>query len=57
MSDKLEKAVKEASADGRLSCKKAFEIADRLGAPFIEVGKAADALDIKIAACQLGCFK
>ena len=57
MSEEIERAVKEAAAEGRLACKKAFEIADRLDSTLIEVGKTADSLGIKIAACQLGCFK
>ena len=32
------------------------EIAEELGVPYGEIGKAADELDIKIAACELGCF-
>jgi len=57
MSEEIEKAVRAAAADGRLPCKKAFDIADRLGVHPLEVGRKADALGIKIAACQLGCFK
>ncbi len=52
----LEK-VREASREGRLACRKAFELAGALGVNPSEVGAAADELGIKIAACQLGCFK
>ena len=57
MSDALEKEVKAAAKDGRLPCKKAFEIAHRLGLSLLDVGKTADGMGIKIVACQLGCFK
>ena len=50
------KAVEEAAQDGRLTCEKAHQLAATLGAPLIEVGRAADLLGIKIRACQLGCF-
>jgi hypothetical protein len=49
--------VLENSRGGRLSCRKALELAESLGVTPAEVGEAADQLRIKIAACQLGCFQ
>ncbi len=49
--------VKEAQHCNRLSCKKALELADKLGVPPKRIGDAANELKIKISACQLGCFK
>jgi hypothetical protein len=49
--------VREESREGRLSCRKALELAAALGVSSAEVGQAADHLKIKIAACQLGCFR
>lgn len=49
--------IREESREGRLSCRKALELAESLGVTPAEVGEAADQLRIKIAACQLGCFK
>ena len=39
-----------------LPCVTAWEIAEREGLPRPVVGSAADALGIRIAPCQLGCF-
>ena len=49
--------IQAAAKEGRIACKKALEIADQLGVPTRDVGRTADDLKIKIAACQLGCFK
>ena len=48
--------VKEVAAQGKLTCQAAWQIANELKIPFLEVGRAADASGIKIIACQLGCF-
>ena len=54
--EKLAEAVRRRASDGRLRCAAAFEIAEELGVPPLRVGQAADALSVKIVACQLGCF-
>ena len=54
---KIERLVRENSVDGRLSCKKALEIANRLNVAPRRVGDAANNLKIKLSSCQLGCFK
>jgi len=48
--------VKEVASQGNLTCQEAWQIANELQVPFLEVGRAADASGIKIIACQLGCF-
>ncbi|NPV69475.1 MAG: hypothetical protein HPY55_02360 [Firmicutes bacterium] len=55
--DAVREAVKRAAANSRLPCREALELAKRLGVSPSEVGKAADALGVKITGCQLGCFK
>ncbi|HUU51273.1 MAG TPA: hypothetical protein VMW81_10010 [Nitrospinota bacterium] len=52
----LEEKVKEALENGKLSCSRAFKIAEETGADVEEIGKVANRLDIKIIGCQLGCF-
>jgi len=42
--------------EGTLSCAEAFDIARKLDAPVLEVGKAMDQMEIKIVKCQLGLF-
>ena len=55
---KLEDVILEAAGESkRLTCKRAFELAEEFGVPLKTVGEIADKLEIKIRACQLGCFK
>ncbi|NLK51016.1 MAG: hypothetical protein GX295_01015 [Syntrophomonadaceae bacterium] len=49
-------AVKKAAVEGRLSCNVARELAETLGVPPVMIGRACDELQIKINACELGCF-
>jgi hypothetical protein len=56
VSAELEKAVRDALVNGRLSCKAAWEIAQRFGIPKMGVSSACEALKIKIKPCQLGAF-
>lgn len=53
----VQAAVKERAKGGRLACREAFALADRLGVPPGRIGEAANAVAVKIAGCQLGCFK
>jgi len=41
---------------GQLTCAAAFAVAQEAQRPRQEIANAAQALDIHIAACQLGCF-
>ncbi len=52
----LEKAIQEEIKDNRLPCKKAWKISQRFGIHKIKLGSACNALEIKIAPCQLGAF-
>ncbi len=54
--EKVKEAVKAGAKDGRIPCAVALKLAEELGVPALEVGKAANALGIKIAQCSLGCF-
>jgi len=54
--DRLAAALREGAGNGPLPCASAWAIADREGLPRPVVGSAADALGIRIAPCQLGCF-
>ncbi|MDY6933940.1 MAG: hypothetical protein SVZ03_06920 [Spirochaetota bacterium] len=45
------------SKNGKMTCKEAFEIAEKMNIKPIVVGKTLDELKIKITGCQLGCFK
>ena len=52
----VKRAVEARSEDGRLPCAVALQLAEELGVPALEVGKAANELNIKIVKCSLGCF-
>jgi hypothetical protein len=52
----LASEIKIHLADGRLSCKDAFDIADRMGLKKMDVSSACEALKISIRPCQLGAF-
>jgi hypothetical protein len=54
--EKMIKAVQIASANNRLSCERAHELAKELKISLPEIGALCNELKIKIAACQLGCF-
>lgn len=55
--EKIVAKIKEEAKGGKLACKRAFELASELGVGPREVGQAANEAGVKIAACQLGCFK
>jgi hypothetical protein len=61
LSQALRNAVKEAAVerDGRtiLPCAQAFKIAEQLGESLSAVGEACNDENVRIASCQLGCFK
>jgi len=52
----LASAVQNSLVDGKLSCEKAWEIADRLNISKMTVSAACEHLKIKIKPCQLGAF-
>lgn len=54
--EKTIEAVKSKAEEGRIPCAVALKLAEELKVPAAEVGKAANALDIKIVKCSLGCF-
>ncbi|MDY6795714.1 MAG: hypothetical protein SWK76_10625 [Actinomycetota bacterium] len=54
--EKVLEAVKAKAEEGRISCAVALRLAKELGVPPIEVGKAANVLNLKISKCSLGCF-
>ena len=52
----LERDLRLACADGRLSCATAWRWADERGLPRLLLGSVAETLDVRICDCQLGCF-
>ena len=56
MSKAIEEEIKGSLVEGKLPCAVAFQIAKKRSVTPKEVGDTANAIDIKIASCQLGCF-
>ena len=56
MTTRIEKAVQERAEEGMLPCAVAFQIAEELGVTARAVGNAANAVDVRLARCQLGLF-
>ena len=56
VSAELETCIGRELTDNRLSCKKAWEIAENLSLGKMAVSSACEHLGIKINACQLGAF-
>ena len=54
--ERVLEAVKAKAEDGRISCPVALKLAEDLRVPPALVGRAANALELKIAKCSLGCF-
>ena len=53
----LEKAIRKAAVDNRISCRSAFEVASKEGVAVEDVGRVIEKLGIKIVGCRLGCFR
>ncbi len=54
--DTIAKAIKEALLKGQLPCACAFAIGQRFGVEPLQVGREADALNVRLSKCQLGLF-
>ena len=54
--DEIVAAIHEVEAEGRISCEAAWELAERFAYPRLGIANILEALGIKIAPCQLGCF-
>ena len=52
----VKKALAEIARDGRVVCRDALALAERLGVDPKRVRDAADELEVRIKGCQLGCF-
>jgi len=56
MKKRIAEEIKKKAVNNRLSCPAARKIAEELSVSYKEVGRTADELKVKIAACELGCF-
>lgn len=56
VTNRIKDAATEIDGQGKLPCKKAFQLAEELNLSLKELGDICNAEDIKIIRCQLGCF-
>jgi hypothetical protein len=54
--EEFKSAIEAALIAGRLPCKSAWEIAERLGTGKMDVTAACENLKIRVSSCQLGAF-
>ncbi len=52
----LRNAISNALIDGRLTCKDAWEIADKYSLAKMAVSNVCEAMEVRICNCQLGAF-
>ena len=55
--EQVKEKLLEKVKDGRIACKAALALAEQLGVPPVKIGDIATRANVKIAACQLGCFR
>lgn len=48
--------LKDLAPQGRITCSDARQLADKLNIHPSEIGKACNEANIKICACEIGCF-
>ena len=56
VSEEVAQRMRDAQVDGRLSCATAWEIASEFKLKRLDLGNAAETLEVSIAPCQLGFF-
>ncbi len=54
--EKIKEQIKQNAPQGKISCAKAFELAQLYGISHARMGESLNQLKIKIVKCQLGCF-
>jgi len=52
----VQSAILETAVEGRLPCARAWGLAARFGMERMDLGRAVNALGVRIVQCQLGCF-
>ena len=55
--EQIEKRIRAKARENRISCKQALGLAEELDVSPKRIGDTANAMKIRIRACQLGCFK
>ncbi|WP_181391397.1 hypothetical protein ACKUB1_15645 [Methanospirillum stamsii] len=56
-SEQIKSILEKEGITTEIGCPQAFEISEKYGVSKLEIAKYCNIHDIKIRACQLGCFK
>jgi len=54
--EQIKREVEQVMQDKRIVCHDARALAEKLGVDYALVGEACNELEVKIHACELGCF-
>jgi len=54
--EEIRNTIQAKAADGKVACKAMLELAQQTDTPSRRIGEICNEMDIKISACQLGCF-
>ncbi|MGC8604321.1 MAG: hypothetical protein ACP5VS_11625 [Desulfomonilaceae bacterium] len=54
--DEIRELILSQSPNRKLSCKQAFEIAEKAGVSKKRLGEILNEIEVKVCSCQLGCF-
>jgi len=55
--EQLRAAIRELAGDSKAPCRGLLQLAERTNTPPRDIGRLCDEMNIRIVACQLGCFK
>ncbi|MDP6634202.1 MAG: hypothetical protein QGG42_04850 [Phycisphaerae bacterium] len=55
--EELRTTIQNQAVEGKVSCKAMLDLAGETGTSSQQIGEICNELDIKVSACQLGCFK
>ncbi|MDP6544858.1 MAG: hypothetical protein QGH60_12760 [Phycisphaerae bacterium] len=55
--EELREAIQSQAVEGKVSCKAMLDLARDTETSSQQIGEICNELDIKVGACQLGCFK
>ncbi len=55
--EQLRQEIRSQSVNGKVTCRAMLELARRVDVPTKTIGELCNEMELRIAACQLGCFK
>lgn len=55
--ESIRQTIRDLAAGGKAACNDLLELAQRTNTSPGRIGKLCDEMDIRVAACQLGCFR